>query len=120
MDTDPISQPMKAYVAYDGYSPEPYQTIVFARSRSEAKVQALKSDACEDAEYIGIRVHWGPKADKLYKGRSEIDWDSVGGLREQRLVCRCYSENGCGVCRIAGQNMNDTDFCSYGKRKEAT
>lgn len=63
----------KAYLAYDKDSM--YSTIVFASTRTQAKVEAMTCECCEDTEYIDIRVNRMPAADKLYKGRSEIDWD---------------------------------------------
>lgn len=65
---------VKAYRAYDEESCEPGCTIVFAEDRGKAKVAAMASDCCENAEYIDIRVRREPKADKLYKGAREIDW----------------------------------------------
>ena len=40
---------IKAYKAWDEYSSEGYSTVVFAESASKAKMIALYSDACEDA-----------------------------------------------------------------------
>ena len=39
-------------------------------------------------------------------------------VRCGKCINRFNWNNGCGVCRMIGQNMNDTDFCSYGKRKD--
>lgn len=63
---------LKAYYARekDGES----ATIVFAENATKAKLEAMTCDCCEGARYIDIRVHRMPGADKLYKGRSEIDW----------------------------------------------
>lgn len=63
---------MKAYHACDKDSE--YSTIVFAENASQAKSIALSCDCCEGAQYIDIRVWRMPEADKLYKGRSEVDW----------------------------------------------
>lgn len=63
---------MKAYKAWVEHGEG--STIVFAETRNEAKVIALSCDCCEDARYIDIRVRRVPEADKLYKGKSEIDW----------------------------------------------
>lgn len=49
-------------------------TVVFAKSRNEAKVIALGCDCCEDARYIDVSVKRMKDFDRLYKGESEIDW----------------------------------------------
>lgn len=51
-----------------------YSTIVFAENRNKAKALALRTDCCEDEEYINIRVTRFPEADRLYKGHYEVDW----------------------------------------------
>ena len=63
---------MKAYKASIGNGSG--STIVFAERPATAKVIALTCDCCEDARYIDVRVNRVPEADKLYRGRSEIDW----------------------------------------------
>lgn len=63
---------MKAYKAWVEHGEG--STIVFAETRNKAKVIALSCDCCEDARYIDIQVRRVPEADKLYKGKSEIDW----------------------------------------------
>lgn len=65
---------LKAYRAWDNAAYENYETIVFAENAREAKKIALCCDACEDADYIQVRVKRLPEADKLYKGQVEIDW----------------------------------------------
>lgn len=65
---------MKAYKAWDNSSIESYSTIVFAENSREAKKVAFTCDVCEDADYIQVRVKRLPEADKLYKGKPEIDW----------------------------------------------
>ncbi len=66
---------MKAYEAWDAGSYEGYNTVVFAETANAAKVIAMGTEACEDAEYIDIRVKRLPEMDGHYRGRSEIDWD---------------------------------------------
>jgi len=63
---------MKAYYARE--KDGDCATIVFAENATAAKQVAMSCDCCEDARYIDIRVHRMPAADKLYKGRSEVDW----------------------------------------------
>ena len=69
---------MKAYKAWNEKSDEYGSTIVFAENIREAKKIAMATDACEDANFIDIRVKRYKKADYLYKGSSEIDWDDEG------------------------------------------
>ena len=65
---------MKAYLAWDNAAYENYETIVFAENAKEAKKIAITCEVCENADYIQVRVKRLPEADKLYKGRVEIDW----------------------------------------------
>lgn len=65
----------KAYKAYE--KDEQYSTIVFAHTASEAKCIAQSCDCCEDVAWIDIRVKRLPEADRLYKGRPEIDWYDI-------------------------------------------
>lgn len=65
---------MKAYKAWDNKSLEAYSTIVFAENAREAKKIAFTCDICENADYIQVRVKRLPEADKLYRGKPEIDW----------------------------------------------
>ncbi len=67
-------QPLKAYRAWaepDGT----FTTVVFAADRNHAKRLAMRTDACEDAEYINIRVRRSPELDNCYRGRWEMNWD---------------------------------------------
>ncbi len=65
---------MKAYRAWDEKAFDPWATIVFAENIKEAKKIAMATDACEEANFIDIRVRRLKEADCLYKGSSEIDW----------------------------------------------
>lgn len=65
---------MKAYKAWDENNCEGYSTVVFAENASKAKAIAFHSEACEDADYINIRIHRFPEMDKHYRGISEVDW----------------------------------------------
>lgn len=51
-----------------------YSTIVFAENATQAKTIAQACECCEDARYIDIRVCRVKWADKLYKGRAEVNW----------------------------------------------
>ena len=51
--------------------------VVFAETRSKAKVLALSTDCCEDAKFIDIEAHRMPQADKYYKyGKWHLDWEN--------------------------------------------
>lgn len=52
-----------------------YCTVVFAETRSKAKVAAMATDACEDAAYTEIECRRYPEADAAYRGVSEMEWD---------------------------------------------
>lgn len=73
---------MKAFIAWDKEEIESISTIIFAENAREAKKVAMTTDACENAEFIDIRVKRLKEADPLYKGKSEIDWYD----EETRLV----------------------------------
>ena len=65
---------MKAYKVWDNADQDGYSTIVFAENLREAKMLAMSTDVCEYANYIDIRAKRVKEADKLYKGKWEIDW----------------------------------------------
>lgn len=65
---------MKAYRVWDYNDYSGYETIVFAENLKEAKKLARLTDVCEYANFIDIRVKRVQQADKLYKGKWEIDW----------------------------------------------
>ena len=67
----------KAYSITDTTSYE-YSTIVFARSRNEARKLAMYTDAFDDAEYINIRAIRNPNLDQYYRGLMEMDWNDDG------------------------------------------
>lgn len=65
---------LKAYKVWDNMSLEPCSTVVFAKNCKEAKKIARSTDACENADYINIRVQRFPQMDKHYKGKNKVDW----------------------------------------------
>ena len=69
---------MKAWRVEDLDSYEGYSTVVFAETRSQAKLIAMSTDACEDAEYIRIRATRIKDLDSAYRGLSEMDWYDDG------------------------------------------
>lgn len=66
---------MKAYKVWDANNFEGCSTVVFAETARAAKVIAMSTEACVDAEYIDIRVQRFPQMDEHYRGRNEIVWD---------------------------------------------
>lgn len=63
---------MKAYKVWLDHGDG--STVVFAKSRNEAKMIALGCDCCEGAQYIDVSAKRMKALDSLYKGESEIDW----------------------------------------------
>lgn len=55
-----------------------FSTVVFAKNRGEARMLALRTDACEDADYIKIRAVRRPELDQYYHGNFEMDWNDAG------------------------------------------
>lgn len=65
---------MKAWRVSDLDSYEGGSTVVFAETRGKAKLKAMRTDACEDAEFVRIDCRRMPEADALYKGQDELNW----------------------------------------------
>jgi len=65
---------MKAWKARDNEALENWETVVFAETASEAKMIAMSTDCCEEAQYIDIRVNRVKKLDECYRGEPEMDW----------------------------------------------
>lgn len=63
---------VKAYKAWDNRSVEPCSTVVFAKNVLEAKKIAIRSETCEDADYINIRAQRFPQMDKHYRGGQRL------------------------------------------------
>ena len=66
---------LKAYSVSDLESGEIFSTVVFAATRGKAKELALRTDACEDADFKNIRAIRKPALDGCYRGKWEMDWD---------------------------------------------
>lgn len=50
-------------------------TVVFAETRGKARVMAMHTETCEDADFIDIEVHRKPQMDKYYtEEKKEMDW----------------------------------------------
>jgi len=103
---------MKAWKVFDKFSD--YSTIVFALTASKAKALALNTDTCEDSNFIDIRARRIPKADKLYHGNYEIDWDNDTErlFLVKELGWSCYDTSfECDTCCAK-------EYCQYFDDKE--
>lgn len=65
---------MKAYQAWDTRSIEDCSTVVFAETAQAARVIAFRTETCENADFINVRVRRLPQMDGRDRGRSEVDW----------------------------------------------
>lgn len=63
---------MKAWVVTDEFYE--YSTVVFAETRSKARMIAQSTDCCEDMDYINISPRRFKEADTRYRGKNEMDW----------------------------------------------
>lgn len=86
-------------------------TVVFAETRGQAKMEALRTDTCEGADFISIEVRRAKEADKYYKpGKRELDWfnteDRIALVKDCGFSCipdaHCAEE--CAICPAK-------DFC---------
>ena len=67
-----------------------YSEVVFAETRSKAKVLAQSTDVCADADWVDIRVWRVPELDAEYRGRWVMDWyDDQDRLALTKLGWRC-------------------------------
>lgn len=99
---------LKAYKVWDNRSLEPSSTVVFAENVRAAKKIARLTDACEDADYINIRVQRFPQMDRHYRGKKEIDWydmEDRKALVYLGWMCleTSYECDACPVKNICGQ-----------------
>lgn len=93
---------MKAYKAWDDRNLEPCSTVVFAENVRAAKKIARSTDACEDADYINVRVLRFPEMDRHYRGKTEIDWydmEDRKALVSLGWMCLEISEE-CDTCPV--------------------
>ena len=102
---------MKAWIVdnRDGDS----STVVFAETRGKARAAARWTDVCEDMEFIEIRPRRFPEADKMYRGKREMDWDDLNNRRflcEHGWCCLGFAYEECSECPTA-------DVCEWGKLK---
>ena len=90
----------KAWIV--GEKDEFCKTVVFAKSRNEARVAAMSTDCCEDVEYTRIEARRFPIADSQYKGRNEMDWndpeDRLFLVKEGDFRCEYVKPVCCAKC----------------------
>ena len=103
---------IKAYYACEKDSD--YSTIVFAENAAHAKTIAQACDCCSDARYIDIRVNRMPEADKLYKGRAEIDWDDC----ETRISMVRYLGWSCFDPSFGCDDCQAKPYCRWHKKED--
>ena len=104
---------MKAYKAWVDYGEG--STIVFAETRNQAKVISLSCDCCEDAKYTDIRVHRMNELDRLYKGKSEMDWYD----EETRLLLVRDFGWSCIEPSLECDSCNCKKYCSWHEEEGA-
>ena len=64
---------MKAWLVRNKY--EFRATVVFAETRGKARAMAMRTEACEDSDFLDIEVTRTPQMDKYYtKNKREMDW----------------------------------------------
>lgn len=78
-------------------------TVVFAETRGKARVVALGTDACSEAEFCDIEVRRIPSVDKYYKeGKEELDWfdedDRIILVKECNFRCEVIELYRCEDC----------------------
>ena len=84
---------MKAYRVTDKYGTCECSTIIFAKTREQARAIAMCSETFEwyDYGYIDFWVRRIPDLDKYYRGVSEMDWDNpndrVAMVKEANFYC---------------------------------
>lgn len=66
---------MKAWIVSDEY--DEYSTVVFAETRNQARLEALRTECCNDMDYLSVRPMRFKEADSMYRGRREMDWCDI-------------------------------------------
>ena len=81
-------------------------TVVFAETRGKAKVLAMHTDACEDADFMDIEISRVPQMDKYYTdGKKEMNWfkaaDRIALVKDCGFICdrdAFNAEDDCPFC----------------------
>lgn len=101
---------IKAYSCYVG-SESDGCTVIFARSRNEARKLALNTETCEDAAYIDVVACRMPDIDLLYRGKVEGDWDDMqlrkALVEKHGWTCLEPDPEECKVCGLCMDPLTD-------------
>lgn len=93
---------LKAYYVEDRDGYRDFATVVFARTRNEARVLAMRTNACEDLSYTEIRAIRSKELDNSYRGRLEMDWndpqDRIDCVKLAGMYCSYETDPKCGSC----------------------
>lgn len=80
-------------------------TVVFAKTRGAAKVLAMHTEACEDADFMDIESHRVPQMDRYYTdGKKEMSWfkaaDRIALVKDCGFRCDydAFDVGDCLVC----------------------
>lgn len=78
-------------------------TVVFAETSGKAKVIAMQTEACEDADFCDIEVRRKPQMDKYYvEGKTEMNWlnsnDRIALVKECGFHCEYIEPEYCEKC----------------------
>jgi len=104
---------LKAYRVEDLDADCGCSTVVFAESRTRAKVLAMSTDTCEDAEYVHIRATRIPELDGNYRGHNEMDWYNTDDRRALvKLGWYCFEpdRDDCATCQVKEDCENYQDY----------
>ena len=88
-------------------------TVVFAETRGKAKVMAMHTETCEDADFLDIEVSRLPQMDKYYvEGKKEMDWfnskDRIALVKDCNFRCsdEAFEIEDCEYCPAK-------EYCEY-------
>ena len=113
---------MKAFIVSTDYGD--FSTVVFAENRGRAKTVAMRTDACEGADYIDIHARRCRALDKYYNDRIEMDWlddnDRIAMVKEAGFECSwaTFDSGECPTCPARKYCDRYNDYDLRGKRNE--
>lgn len=93
---------LKAYIVRNEGACDQYNEVVFAENITAAKVLAMSTDACMDAEYIDIRVRRCKALDDSYRGHRIMNWydtlDRLDLVTKANFRCEEPDRDDCVEC----------------------
>ena len=105
---------LKAYIVRDEGACEQYSEVVFAENITAAKVLAMSTDACENAEYIDIRVRRCKALDDSYRGHNIMNWydtlDRLDLVSKANFRCEEPDRDECAECVAKDECEDYQDF----------